>query len=87
MSKRKATWTAWALCSAIGILASLYCGRLAIVWAESWDAWKISETLDVRADQSAIFCAICAGLGLPLLAILVWKLNRVEGLMRKDKKQ
>ncbi len=67
----------------LGLVFTPMLGQLAVFCAGHWDDWTVRESLDLRADQSAIVCAICAVPGLALLAYVAVKLREIEKRLRK----
>lgn len=67
----------------LGLSCTPTVGWLASVLSDRWDSWQFQSTLDLRADQSAIVCAVCAVLGLPILAAVLYKLDKIDRNMRR----
>lgn len=51
---------------------------LALEGLDAWTAWEAPTSLNVKADQSAIVCAICAVIGVLVTIYMAWVLTKIK---------
>ena len=67
-------WAVWL--AFVPVAVGMVC--LCMKGLDAWQDWDPHFSLSVRADQSAIVCAVCAVIGLCLLTVCTVKLHKLE---------